>query len=165
MENTYVVYKSVTGFTRDYALAIARALGCEAVRIQDADLPPEARVIYSGRMLAGSVDGLKNWKGPKPIAIFAVGAMPGSITETLDAIWKQNLTEDELESIPHFYFQGGLRYNKMPVIDWLFMKMFAAMVTKKKDRTEYEQEAARIIGHSFDRFDEANIAPLVEILK
>lgn len=33
--------------------------------------------------------------------------------------------------------QSGLRYEKMPLGDKLMMKAFAAMVTRKKDKSEY----------------------------
>lgn len=164
-----VVYKSVTGFTRDYAQAIAKALDGEAVplkQVKPAQLNG-CQVIFGGRFHAGSVDGLKKFKVlcSRPAAVFGVGAMPAAMEDTITAAWGMNLTPEELEAIPHFYFQGGLRYEKMPLGEKLLMKAFAAMMRNKKDKDSSEQEAAQDISHSFDCYDEKNILPLVELLK
>lgn len=165
--NVIVVYKSVTGFTRDYAEAIASALGGEAVSLKNAGDLAGARVIYGGRMIAGGVDGWKQFQQrcPRPAALFAVGALPADLEDIVTAMWKQNLTEAEQTAIPHFYFQGGLRYDKMPLREKLMIKALAAMLAKKKDKSSYEQQVTAVLGHSYDCYDEAAIAPLVDAIQ
>ncbi|MDO5400547.1 MAG: flavodoxin domain-containing protein [Eubacteriales bacterium] len=165
--NVIVVYKSTTGFTRQYAQAIAKALGGEAVSLKNAGDLAGARVIYGGRIIAGGVDGWKQFQKrcPRPAALFAVGALPADLEDTVKAVWKQNLTEAELAAIPHFYFQGGLRYDKMPLGEKLMMKAFAAMLAKKKDKSTYDQQAAAVMGHSYDCYNAAAIAPLVDTVQ
>ena len=60
-----VVYKSVTGFTKQYAEWIAEKLNCSAVELKkvSAETMSEYKtIIFGGRFHAGFVDGLKNAK-------------------------------------------------------------------------------------------------------
>lgn len=166
-----VTYESVTGFTKQYAEWIAEALGCTAVahkQVSAKELPDYDVVIYGGRCHAGMVSGLKKAKekvGTSKLVVFAVGAMPNTETATIAEMWKNNFTETELEAVPHFYMQGGLCYEKMPLGDRLMMKVFASMMKKKQDKSEAEQAMAKAIAGSFDISSKEYIEPLVEILK
>lgn len=169
-----VVYKSVTGFTKQYAELIARESGGTALPLKKVTAQTMAgydTVVFGGRLHAGMVSGLKKAKqmfaqsGAKQLLAFGVGAMPASVTDTVEAMWKQNLTEEELETVPHFYMQGGLRYDKMPLHEKLMMKAFSSMLKKKKDQTEYEREAGEAMSHSYDCFSEEQAKPIMETLK
>lgn len=174
MGKTLVIYKSVTGFTENYAKAIAAALGGEAVslkKVRGEELAACDRVIFGGRMFAGTVSGLKKVRGmlagsKAELAVFAVGAMPDceQTRETVRQMWEQNLGED-LDRIPHFYMQGGLRYDRMPLHERLMMKAFSSMLKKQENQSEFDREAAKVMGSSFDGSDEKFILPLVEALK
>lgn len=165
-----VVCKSVTGFTRQYAEVIAREVGGTVMDLKKVSADTMSQydtVVFGGRMHAGFVDGLKKFRKicPTPQAVFAVGAMPGDFTDTVDAMWKQNFTPEELEAIPHFYMQGGLRYEKMPLHEKLMMKAFAKMLANKKDKEGYEEEAAKVMGHSYDCFSEDRAQAMIDALK
>ena len=81
-----VTYRSVTGFTQQYAQWIAEALGGACRPLADLtkdDMAAYGTVIFGGRFHAGSVDGLK--KQAKALAaacqvprflVFATGATP-----------------------------------------------------------------------------------------
>ena len=103
-----VVYKSVTGFTKQYAEWIAEKLNCSAVE-------------------------LKN-------------------------------TTEEMDKVPHFYMQGGLRYENMPFGDKLMMKVFAAMVKRKKEKSEYEKEMLKALNTSYDHTSKEYIEPLADFV-
>lgn len=165
-----VVYKSVTGFTRQYARWIAEELDCGAVDLKKAS--PEAlsgcrTIIFGGRFHAGFVDGLKEAKelfrqsGAERLVLFATGATPGTESAIIEEAWKNNLTEAELASTAHFYLPGGLRYEKMPLGDRLMMKAFAAMVKRKRDKSRYELAMAQAVGTSFDISSREYIEPLL----
>lgn len=112
-----VVYKSVTGFTKQYAEWIAEKLNCSAVELKkvSAETMSEYKtIIFGGRFHAGFVDGLKNAKAlfekstAEKLIVFASGATPNSATEMIEEAWKNNLTTEEMDKVPHFYMQGGL---------------------------------------------------------
>lgn len=112
-----VVYKSVTGFTKQYAEWIAEKLNCSAVELKkvSAETMSEYKtIIFGGRFHAGFVDGLKNAKAlfekstAEKLIVFATGATPNSATEMIEEAWKNNLTTEEMDKVPHFYMQGGL---------------------------------------------------------
>ena len=114
-----VTYRSVTGFTQQYAQWIAEALGGACRPLADLskdDMAAYGTVIFGGRFHAGSVDGLKQAKAlaaacqvPR-FLVFATGATPAAAQDQIAAAWAANLTPEEAARIPHFYFPGGLRY-------------------------------------------------------
>jgi len=168
-----VTYKSITGFTAQYAKWIAEALDCTVMALKDVSVKTMSgydTVIFGGRFHAGCVDGLKKAKEiftestAGKLIIFATGAMPYTAIEMIDEAWKNNLTVDELEKFPHFYMQSGLRYEKMPFGDKLMMRAFAAMMKRKKEKSEYETAMAQALGNSYDFSSKAYIKPLISLV-
>ena len=165
-----VAYKSVTGFTRQYAQWIGEELDCPVADLNDIsaqDLEKCEIFIFGGRCHAGRVDGLKEAKrlfekgGCKRLILFACGATPNTMEDMIAQAWEKNLTADELKSIPHFYMQGGLRYEDMPFGDRLMMRFFAAAVRGKRNKSPYEEAMVRAVGGSFDIASREYIKPLV----
>ena len=173
-----VCYKSVTGFTKKYAEMIVEELDCELMDFKQVTVETVSQydtVVFGGRCYAGSIDGLKKAKeiiakgNVKNFIVFAVGATPNIAEETIQEAWRRNLTPDEIQSIPHFYMQGGLHYETMPLHEKLMMKAFAAVmkskVKRKKDKTEEDQEFIRMISSSYDISEKEYIELLVSFLK
>lgn len=164
-----VIYKSVTGFTRQYAQWIGQALDCPVLDFKAASVQAvgeSAVMIFGGRLHAGRIDGLKQAKAlfaqskAKRLAVFATGATPSAAQETIAQVWNANFTPEELAHIPHFYMQSGLRYEKMSLGDRLMMKVFAAMIAGKKDKSNYEASMGKSLGRSWDSSSREYIAPL-----
>ena len=173
-----VCYKSVTGFTKKYAEMIAEELDCTLMNFKEVTVEKLSQydtVVFGGRCYAGAIDGLKKVKeliakcNVKNFVVFAVGATPNIAEETIQEAWKRNLTPDEIQSIPHFYMQGGLRYEKMPMHEKLMMKAFAAVMKSKikgkKDETEEDQEFIQMISSSYDISEKEYIDPVVSFIK
>lgn len=169
-----VVYKSVTGFTKQYAQWIAEALHCETMDLKEASSTAMSNyqtIIFGGRFHAGFVDGLKKAKAlfgesaARRLVIFGTGATLGTQIDMINEAWKNNLTPEELNEIPHFYMESGLRQEKMPLGDKLMLKVFAAMVKGKKEKTEYEKAMAQALGESYDHSSREFIKPLVECVR
>lgn len=165
-----IVYKSVTGFTRQYAQWISEDLGCEAMELKKTSAKTMAdysTIIYGGRFHAGFVDGLKQCKKlfeeskAKRLIVFGTGATPATETDMIDEAWKNNFTPEELTRIPHFYMESGLRYDNMPLGDKLMLKTFAAMIKGKKEKSEYEEAMGKALGTSYDHSSKENISPLL----
>ena len=113
-----VTYKSITGFTKQYAEMIAKELDCQALDFKEVSgetMSGYETVIFGGRFHAGFVDGLKKakelFKESKAtrLIVFATGATPNTAKDMIEEAWKNNFSADEAEHITHFYMQGGLR--------------------------------------------------------
>ncbi len=171
--DTAIIYKSKTGFTKTYAEWIQQELSCDIFNFKGfskAELEKYDTVIFGSRVHAGIVDDLKKFKEiaaeyPKiKLVVFATGATPNG-DGLIEEMWKNNFTEDELNSIPHFYFQSGLNYDKMGVGDKMMMKMLKTMLSGKKDPTDADKEMAKMIGGSYDISSKDCIKPLVECVR
>lgn len=165
-----VVYKSVTGFTRQYAEWIAEKLNCSALEFKEVSaeaMSDYKTIIFGGRFHAGFVDGLKKAKAlfekstAEKLIIFATGATPNTAIDMIEEAWKNNLTTEEMKNIPHFYMQGGLCYENMPFGDKLMMKMFSAVVKRKKEKSEYDKEMLNALATSYDHSSKEYIEPLI----
>lgn len=165
-----IVYKSITGFTREYAEMIAQETGgtlMESKKVTAKTMSDFDTVIYGSRIHAGTVDGLKNAKtlfGESRAAqfvVFATGATPNDAKDVIEEMWQRNFSPAEMSEIPHFYMQGGLRYEKMALIDKMMMKAFGAMMRKKKDKSEYEKQFEEAIAGSYDISSKEYIKPLI----
>lgn len=165
-----VIYKSVTGFTKEYARWISEELECEMSDLKEVSAKKMSRyetIIFGGRFHAGMVDGLKKAKelfgesSAGRLIVFATGATPDTETNMIEEAWKNNFTEEELAHIPHFYMQSGLRYEKMPLGDRWMLKAFASMIKHKKEKSEYEKAMEQALGSSYDLSSRAYIRPLI----
>ena len=74
------------------------------------------------------------------------------------------LTEEEKKIAKVFYCPGGFNYEGMKPLYKLMMKMFVKMLSSKKDATELEKEAAKMMSHSYDISDKKYLEPIVEYL-
>lgn len=171
---TLIIYKSKTGFTKKYAEMIAEEISCDLVELKKAKpekLAEYDTVVFGTRLFAGTVDDLKKAKemfgqsGAKEFVVFATGATPNAAEAIVNDVWKNNFTPDELESIPHFYMQSGICYEKMPFGEKMMMKMAAKMMKNQKEKDEMGQGFEEALKGSFDISDKTYTTPLVEFLK
>lgn len=167
---TIVIYKSRTGFTKQYAEWIADELKCDIADYKDINkinLDNFELVIYGGRVHAGKIDSLAKvkeiFKNRKcNLIVFATGATPNAASDEIEKTMKNNFSDD---SIPHFYMQSGLCYEKMGFIDKTIMKMLVKMLSSKENKTDIEKGALAAISKSNDISDRSYIIPLVEFVK
>ena len=164
--NPIIVYRSGTGFTRQYARWLGEALGCEAVGWKDrrtVDQKEFDTIIYGGWFHAGGIRGLGWLKKQLPalkgkrLAVFAVGASPADDPEVEKAL-AANLSGPQWDGVARFYLRGGLRYEKMGLPDRVLMALFRQMVRKKEGP---DSETYRGISRSFDAADRKTIAPIL----
>lgn len=174
MSRIMVIYQSKTGFTARYAELIAEATNTQAVDIRKVSrqaLSGCEILVFGGRAHAGRLSGLSRAKrlfqrgGAKHFVVFATGATPNQAEETIEQFWDNNLSAEEQTSIPHFYMQSGLCYEKMGFVDKFMMKGLSSMLKKKPNLTEEERLMAKAIETSFDSSSPAYIEPLVHKLK
>lgn len=168
-----VTYKSKTEFTKWYAQIIAREVEAELVDFKEVTAKKMSEfdvVVYGGGLYAGMINGLKKAKemfaksSAQKLVVFATGATPNEVTEKVDEVWATNLTEEEKKSIPHFYMQSGLCYEKMSLPDKTLMKLLANMLSKKQDKDSTEEGQEQAIKSSYNISDEKYAKPLIEYL-
>lgn len=171
---TIVIYKSKTGFTQRYAEWIAEELNCDISNYENFSQSSIAEydcVIYGSRIHAGKVDGIKKIKAlfagnvRSKLVIFATGGTPLAAEDVIDTIWQASFSEEELKTIPHYYMQGGLNYEKMGIVDRLIMKTLAQMLSRKNVKNSVEAGCEQAIGSSYDISSRKYIAPLVQFVQ
>lgn len=169
-----VIYKSRTGFTKKYAEMIAEEIGCELADYKRATVKMMSEfdtVVFGSRVHAGFINGLKDAREmfgkstAKNFVVFATGATPNAAENVINEIWSNNLSAEELASVPHFYMQSGLCYEKMGLFDKLMMKMVASMMKNKKDKTEHDIGFEQAIQGSYDSSSKEYAMPLINYLK
>lgn len=168
-----LLYNSKTGFTRRYAELIGAELGCPVRSLADApaDLSQYGVVVFGSRLHAGVFDGWKKARkllirrGAKKLVVFATGAMPNEAEEQIQAVWKQNLTQEERNSIPHFYLQAGLCLEKLGTVDRAMLSAAAWFMGRKKDKSAEAAAFADAIVRSYDISDAKYIQPVVNCLR
>lgn len=171
---TILIYKSSTGFTKKYAEMIAEEIKCTLMDYKKATaemLSEYSIVVFGSRAHAGMIDSYKKAKEmfqkseASKFVLFVTGATPNDSTDVIEEFWKQNLTADELSTIPHFYMQSGLCYEKMSFGDKLMMKVAAIMIKNKKDKNANDKGFEQAIASSYDISSKTYIEPLVSFLK
>lgn len=163
-----IIYKSSTGFTKRYSKLLAKKLSCTAIEfknIKPVSLSDFDIIIFGTRAHAGSIDGLKKLrKTCPPDILFVTGAASAAEHDVIDKLWKDNLTEEELSGLPHFYMPAGLCYEKMCFTDKMMMKGLAFMLKKKKDKTEKDIAFERQIAASYDISSEEYVKPIIDYI-
>lgn len=164
---TIVIYKTRTGFTKQYAEWISEALNCDIINyknINKVDITTYDIVIYGGRVHAGNIDKLQNIKKLVvnkniKLIVFATGATPLAATEQINELMQRNFQDD---SIPHFYMQSGLCYEKMGRFDKSIMKLLAKALAGKENKNDIENGTSIAISESHDISSKTFIEPLIE---
>lgn len=172
---TLIIYISQTGFTKKYAEWLADRMGGDLLELKDAKKKTAGyfedydAICYGGWVMAANIVKVKwflekasGWKN-KRLAVFCVGGSPNDNPD-LDSFRENVLTEEQKKYIKVFYCQGGFNYEKMNGPSKIAMKMFVSALKKKKDVTEEEKIAIRMMSSSYDISDIKYIEPIVSYL-
>ncbi len=169
-----IAYKSKTAFTKKYAEMIAEEVQCTVMDFKDVTIEIVSDYdifVYGGGLYAGMINGLKQaielfgQSKAKELVIFATGATPnGAGNDVLETMWKNNLTPEELDSTVHFYMQSGLNYETMKLSDKMIMKMMSFMLSKQKNKSEYDTGFEQAIKSSYDISSKEYAMPLIQYL-
>lgn len=168
-----VTYKSKTEFTKRYAEIITQEVNGMLMDFKEVTVEKMSEfdvVVYGGGLYAGMINGYKKAKemfeksSAKQFVLFATGGTPNEATKEIDEVWNHNLSAEELESIPHFYMQGGICYEKMSFPDKTIMKMMSKVLNKKKNKDSAEEGFAQAIKNSYDISSKEYAEPLIKCL-
>lgn len=119
-----IVYRSNTGFTKEYAEMLGKAEKVKALPLAEAEdkLAKEEAVFYMGPLMAGHITGIDQaMKRFAVKGVCGVGMSPAS-QRTMDSMARANY----VDGAPLFYLQGGWAPKK---VGWLKRRM-VNMVTK-----------------------------------
>lgn len=175
MKDTLVIYKSKSGFTKQYAQWIAEELDADLREQADTkaqDMLPYKAIVYGGGLYAVGINGISLLKDnydklrDKRVAVFACGASPGR-PEDLDAIQKHNFTPAMQGSARFFYFRGGFDFSKLGVKDKILMTLLRKKIEGKKSEelTDDERGMLSLYGSPMDYTKREEIAPLVQYIR
>ncbi len=115
-----IIYKSVTGHTKEYAEMLSSSLGCEAIplnQMSKANVEDYDTLIYGGCVHASKIVGLRSFtkqlskKANQQVIVYAVGAN-GNSEENTAALISKNMAANNI-SYPFFYLQGGFDPDKL----------------------------------------------------
>lgn len=166
MKKTLIIYKSETGFTQKYANWLSNKLSCDVCDLKNLSNDKISNydvLIYGGGLYAGQINGFKDFKNmvssDKKLILFMVGATPLNETDTIQKAFDSNLTQDEQNSIPHFYAVGGLDYDKMSLKHKMMMKGLLLVLKNKQPKL------CEVISKSFDACDFNYLDELVKCVR
>lgn len=151
-----IVYRSDTGFTREYAEMLGKAEKMKVCPLAEAQgkVGPGETVFFMGPLMAGHISGVD--KAVKQFAVkgvCGVGMSPAS-QQVLDTLAKANY----VPGAPIFYLQGGWAPKK---VGWLKRRMVGmatksmreALQNKKRTPEEEQQLDFLLHGGSFVAFE------------
>lgn len=164
MKPNAIIYKSNTGYTRQYALMLGKKTGLPVYSLDEdmQKLAPGNSVIYLGWLMAGKIQGYA--KAARRYQIVAVcGVGMGVTGSQLQDLRKTNTLG---ESMPVFTLQGGFDITRLRGVYKLMMTIMVKTVGKrlmdKKDRTPDEDAMLELLLHGGSRISEANLAAVME---
>lgn len=151
-----IVYRSDTGFTKEYAEMLGKAEKMKVCPLAEAQgkVGPGETVFFMGPLMAGHISGVD--KAVKQFAVkgvCGVGMSPAS-QQVLDTLAKANYTN----GAPIFYLQGGwapkkVGWLKRRMVNMVTKSMREALQNKKRTPEEDKQLDFLLHGGSFVAFE------------
>ncbi len=138
--STIVIYKSKTGFVRNYAEWIAEELSADIFEVSKVNINMLTKydtVVYGGSLHAVGINGVKfitknfDKLKEKKLVVFASGASPSS-ENVIKEVVTNNFTTQQQKCIKFFYLRGGFNYNKLPTFDKVLMTLLNWKIKIKK---------------------------------
>ena len=171
-ERIAVVYRSGSGFTKNYATWLSEELHCALLSgktTKVSDLIKYDTIIYGGGLYAIGINGFglikKNYEQlkTKKLIVFAVGASPVR-EDTIQAVLSANIPEEMSNNIQFYYLRGGFNYNKLNPLNKVLMQ-FKRMQLKKMENPDADAKGMlQSYGHPLDFTNKKNLKPILESL-
>ena len=144
---TIVVYKSKSGFVKNYAEWIAEELTAElfeASKVTPDMLVAYDTIIFGGGLYASGINGVKLITGNmdklkgKKIVVFFTGASPAR-EDIMPEIRDKNFTPEQQKHISFYYLRGGFDFSRLGIIDKVLMTGMKWMLKRKENLTPDER--------------------------
>jgi menaquinone-dependent protoporphyrinogen IX oxidase len=167
---TAVVYRSSTGFTKNYATWLSAELKCdllEGKKTRVEDLLKYDTIIYGGGLYAVGISGIKlitknfDKLKDKKIIVFAVGASPVR-EETTKLLREANIPAEIDSQIKFFYLRGGFDYNRLNPFMKLLMNLKKQQVKATQDTNPDAKGFLASYEHPLDFTNKKYIKPILD---
>ena len=149
-----IVYRSNTGFTREYAEMLGKAEKMKALSLPEAEGKITDAVFYMGPLMAGHITGIDQAVKKFDVkGVCGVGMSPAS-PQVLETLSKANY----VPGAPIFYLQGGwapkkVGWLKRRMVNMVTKSMREALQNKKRTPEEDRQLDFLLHGGSFVAFE------------
>ncbi len=172
MPRIVVIYRSVSGFTKNYAQWIAGELTadfCDARKMDIKKLLGYEVIIFGGSLHAVGINGVSIIKdnlpllADKKLVVFAVGASPTS-EGIVEEVTKRNFPEKPA-NLKLFYLRGGFDYGKLDRQNRVLMTLFRAKLKAKRKKTPNEEGMLTAYEEPMDCTNRENVTELVSYVK
>lgn len=172
MKKTAVVYKSMYGSSKKYALEFAFHLQTEVTDVQS--IPSDADiVVFFGGLYAGVVNGLaecvKHLPPSAELVLVTVGLADPAIEENHDEIRKMTdkvITGELKNRTKIFHLRGCMDYSALSAKHKAMMWMLVKVLLKtKKERTAEDQSLIDTYGKRIDFVDFSTLTPVEEFVR
>ncbi len=175
--NAIIVYKSHTGYTKDYADILSKQLKCDTVDIKHVhqhQLESADLIMFGGGVRASNISGIKSFLkkvhdlNDKKIILFAVGGNAKSDSNTQELIEKNLQVEGT--DYPFFYMQGGFDPGRLNFFLKAMLGKMAKSIQKKADTdpgslTTKDQEFLDFFTEAHSDVSDENTTELVSYVK
>lgn len=168
-EKVVVVYRSKTGFTKNYATWLAKRLNCtllEGDKISVKDITDYDTIIYGSGLYAIGISGIKlitkNFEllKDKRLIVFAVGASPAK-REIVPELVKANIPTEQQNKIELYYLRGGFDYNRLSPFYKLLMNLKKLQLKKIKNPDADVKGMLASYERPLDFTNEKNLEPII----
>jgi menaquinone-dependent protoporphyrinogen IX oxidase len=165
-----VVYRSGSGFTKNYATWLAEELHCDLLlgkNTKVSDLAAYDTIIYGGGLYAIGINGIKlitkNYEAlkNKKLIVFAVGASPVREESTRE-VRKANIPAELFDKIQFFYLRGGFDYNRLSPINKFLMTLMKLKLKNTKNPDSDAKGMLASYDHPLDFTNKKYIKPILE---
>jgi hypothetical protein len=144
MKKSLILYKSKSGFSKDYATLLNQEIFSDLFDINDfqGNVLEYENIYFFGGLYAAGINKLKLFKEltkeyKKHLSVIAVGATPGT-DKDIEEITKNNFTKEELNKYKFYYLRGGFNYKKCKPVDKILMLLLKAKLKLKKNKVPDE---------------------------
>lgn len=171
MAEILTIYTSETGMTKQYAEWISQELcsGCVILEeVKADDLMHADLIVFGAGIRAGRMRKLKSfhskmkksgWSGP--VVYFATGGAPYD-EQTVRAIVANSFHSSETSSVPFYYFESGLNFEKMKIRSRAIMRVYKMIMDGKKEKSRAAMGTRQALSESYDHSSPDYIHPLIK---
>ncbi len=162
-----IIYTSETGFTQEYAQALATSLSLPVLPLSEAigSLEEGSSIFYLGYLMAGQVTGLKQAKKHFQI----VGACAVGIRPDVENMTKVVCNMAAVPQGSGFYLQGGYAPDKLSPGKNKGLKMvfsvLKTLIKTQKNHSPQDEALLRVMDEGGSFVDLAHLAPLQAFLQ
>lgn len=179
MKNVLVIYESKYGFSKKYAIDLARETFSDVVErknVSTEKLLKAETIIFFGGLYAGKLNGfnfiIKNFDKikDKNLIIVPVGLTDPNNKENFDHITSTacaKATDEMKNKFKFFCLQGGIDYSVLGFKDKIMMNILNKALSKKgaDNLNEDGRLMLETYGKACDFYNKDSIIPIVEYIK